>query len=150
MRLRRVAVAAALVTAVVIPAAATVAVAAPTSSAGHAAAYEALSRPSRFSATGTVAAVSGRTVTIKISSKKSMTVTVTGNAQIRVNGKTGTVADLGTGFSITVNGTRSGSDYLASRVEARGKKTQAGPAVRPSASAPASHQARESGADRPV
>ncbi|GIM91040.1 hypothetical protein [Paractinoplanes toevensis] len=141
MRFRRIAVAAALVTAVVIPAAATVAVAAP---AEHTAAHQDRSRPSRFSTTGTVTAVSGRTVTIKPSGKSAaLTVTVTANAKIRVNGKTGKVADLGAGFGITVNGTRSGTDYLASRVEARGKKTQAGPAVRPSPSASATHHARD-------
>jgi hypothetical protein len=53
------------------------------------------------------------------------------------------VADLGVGFAITVNGTRSGADYLASRVGARGRKTAARPAVRPAPSASATHHARD-------
>ncbi|MEU4237453.1 hypothetical protein [Actinoplanes sp. NPDC026619] len=136
MRFRRVAVAAALATAVVVPSAATVAFAAP---GEQAAAVHAASRPSRFSGTGMVTAVSGRTVSIKINGKGSaLTVTVTADARIRVNGKNAAVADLAVGYGITVNGTRSGADYLASRVEARGKKTKASPQVSPAPSPSAS------------
>ncbi|GAA0579329.1 hypothetical protein GCM10010172_75310 [Paractinoplanes ferrugineus] len=139
MRFRRVAVAAALITtAVTVPTAALAApppaappaaaapptaAAAPASAVGSAA-VRARSRPSRFSANGTVTALSGRAVTIAVSRSGNLTVSVAADARIRVNGRNAAVTDLGAGFSITVNGIRSGSDYVASRIEARGRRTK--------------------------
>jgi hypothetical protein len=162
VRVRRIAAAAALATAIVVPSAATVAFAS-SGNGGVTAAHrpeasksgeKGNKKKSKFAATGTVTAVSvaDRTVTIKVRGGTkglrgtTVTVTVASNARIRVNGKSATVAGLATGYGITVTGTRSGSDYLAARVEARGKRV--GPS--PSSSASASPSPTESPSESPT
>ena len=152
MRLRRLAVAAALVTVVVLPASSAVAEpsAHPSASAaaGAAASASAFQRPAKpaasakFAVAGTVASVDATAGTIKINVKsgtkdvrrKTVTIVIAGSARIRVNGAKGTLADVKTGFRVAVSGTRSGTTYTATRVEARLIKAHPSPSTSPSPS----------------
>ena len=151
MRLRRLAVAAALVTVVVLPASSAVAEpsAHPSASAAAAAASaSAFQRPgkpaasAKFAVAGTVASVDATAGTIKINVKsgtkdvrrKTVTIVIAGSARIRVNGAKGTLADIKTGFRVAVSGTRSGTTYTATRVEARLIKAHPSPSTSPSPS----------------
>jgi len=145
MHFRRLAVAAALATAVVVPASSSMAVAAGSNTAGHHQSAKPADRPSRakFSATGTVTAVDAAagTVTIKVKTgtkdvrRKTVTVAVPDNARIRVNGAAAeTLADIAVGYRIAVVGIRTDKTYTATRVEARQVKPHPAPSPTPSPS----------------
>ena len=144
MHFRRLAVAAALATAVVVPASASIAVAAGPVAVGHHQSSKPSDRPSRskFSAAGTVTAVDAAagTVTIKVKTgtkdvrRKTVTVAVADNARVRVNGAAGSLADLAVGYRISVVGIRTNKTYTATRVEARLVKPHPAPSASPSPS----------------
>ncbi|GAA2580122.1 hypothetical protein GCM10010435_66790 [Winogradskya consettensis] len=83
-----------------------------------------------FAATGTVTSVDATAGTITLYAKggtkdvrkKTITVTVADDALIRVNGKRGAgLSSIAAGFRIDVGGRRSGSDYTAEIIIAKGK-----------------------------
>jgi hypothetical protein len=135
MRFRRIAVAAALATAVAVPAASTAAAAAsqPTTASHHgdkADKTDKAGKKTKFAASGTVTAVDAvaGTVTMKVKGgtkdvrRATVTITVPSSARIVVNGGRRPLADIAAGYGISVTGTHDDATYTASRVEARGKK----------------------------
>lgn len=131
MRLRRTAVAALLAAGIVVPAVSTAAVAfahpATTATAQKAKAPKPVKtrKPVQFAASGKVTAVDAAAGTVTVQAKggtkdvrkRTVTVTVAGNARIKINDKVGTLAAVKPGAKITVTGTRSGDVYTATRVQ---------------------------------
>jgi hypothetical protein len=148
LRLRRIAAAVAIATAVLVPVTSTAALAAvklpvvsvvtgpaakpPTVTTSGAKIPRAAKIPKAstdtFAVTGTVAAVSagGGTVTLKVKGGsgsmlgRTVTVKVPTGVKPVVNGKTTTLAKISGGYSITVNGTAAGMTYTATKVVATG------------------------------
>jgi glucose/arabinose dehydrogenase len=94
-----------------------------------------------FTANGIVAAVdvtAGRvSVTAKAGTKDAkgttVTVSVPAGTRILLNGSRKTLGDLAAGYRITVTGTRTGSVYTASHIEATRAKTTPAPVPSPTA-----------------
>jgi hypothetical protein len=152
VRIRRIAVAALLATAVVVPSASGVAVAKGKPSAVSPSTGKSdkhgkndksgkAAKPVKFVASGTVTAVDAGagTVTVKVKGgtkdvrRTTVTVTVPSTARIVVNGAGKTLADIAVGYGITVTGTHAGDVLTAVRIEARGRKGAVKPSPAPSA-----------------
>jgi hypothetical protein len=138
VRLRRYTVAVALATAAIVPAAASPAVAGKSPAARAAVSVQGktpASKPApvttKFSASGTVTAVDAAAGTVTVSAKggtkdvkgQTVTVKVPSTAKVVVNKSGKSLADIAAGFTITVEGTKTGTVYTATKVEAKGKKS---------------------------
>ncbi len=159
MRMRRTALALAVAAAVTVPTVATASVAAakpaakPAASHGKPAAKPAKptkpAKPAKpvkvtFSASGVVTAVDldARTVTVaakggtKDVKGRTVGVVVPSTARIVLDDAPATVADLEAGFRITVTGTRLGTVYTASKVQASSPEPEVTPTPTPTPSEP--------------
>ncbi|MCU7726992.1 hypothetical protein ODJ79_24965 [Actinoplanes sp. KI2] len=151
MRIRRIAVSALLVAAVVVPLGSGAAMAESKSHAAPSQGHHSEHKPKKtkkppkavkFIAAGTVTAVDATagTVTVKVKGgtknvrRSTVTITVPSTARIVVNGAGKTLADIGVGYGITVTGTASDEGFTAARIEARGKKSGVKPTPTPTAS----------------
>ncbi|GGN42301.1 hypothetical protein FHR83_007256 [Actinoplanes campanulatus] len=149
MRMRRTAAAVAMVAAVTLPAAGIggVAYAQGSSATASAAKKPAAVKPTKakptkaprkvaFQASGTITAVDASAGTITVAARsgtkdvrrKTVTMTVPAGARIILNGKKITVAGLGAGQKVSVTGTRAGTAYTVSKIQATGKKAKPTPA----------------------
>lgn len=128
--MRRTAVAVALAMAVTASTVSTgvAAFAQPSSSAVHASSGKPVkpARPKKFAVSGSITAVAAADGTITVAAKGDkggdVTVAVPADARITVNGARKSLADIATGYRVTVTGVRTGSVYTAVRVQARGAR----------------------------
>lgn len=97
------------------------------------------SKPAKFSASGRVTAVDAGTITLYVRSgtkdvrKQTITVSVAGDALVRVNGRRAALSAIAAGYKVDLTGRSTGTGWTATKVVASGKvRVKPTPSVSPS------------------